>query len=69
MRLSRRKRLVDRAADLGLKLKPVCVSEHFPRPEDPLVESSYLGAAVDQSVKGTARPPRTTVRITWSKPL
>jgi lipoate synthase len=24
---------------------------------------------VDQSVNGTAGPPRTTVRITWSKPL
>ena len=31
--------------------------------------TSYFGAAVDQSVKGTARPPRTTVGITWSKPL
>jgi hypothetical protein len=29
----------------------------------------YLGVAVDQSVKGTARPPRTTVGMTWSKPL
>jgi len=30
---------------------------------------NYFGAAMDQSVKGTARPPRITVGITWSKPL
>lgn len=30
---------------------------------------SYFGAAMDQSVNGTARPPRITVGITWSNPL
>jgi hypothetical protein len=32
-------------------------------------DATYFGMAIDQSVKGTARPPRTTVGMTWSKPL
>ena len=35
----------------------------------PVLLPRYFEMTVDQSVKGTARPPRTTVGMTWLKPL